>query len=274
MNQQRPPRTDAMFETESPETQEQLDEFERRLKAARPQPAHLDMAVLQRLAASSPADPAVERPADQRSRAASRRQRRMRSRVLVIAGSWACGAAAGALVMFALMNRVAPENALNHDAAHRESSEAGSIAHDAPAHFSEQRLDQREDSSPNSSPFSERKGVPRRRESPIHASRDAEAVDASAAVFTSVLDPLGNMDSNYLQDGPTLQAGTYLKQQAERSMWPFAGTIVKERSLLDDDESGRFESWTESKLPPKPEPAITPRELMREFLEKEPGTIL
>ena len=88
MNHKHKPDNNAMFESESPETHQQLDALEQRLRATRPQPPRLDVVALVREADTQ----TVERRAS------------VVQRSLWIAGSWACGAVIGASVMFILMS--------------------------------------------------------------------------------------------------------------------------------------------------------------------------
>jgi len=255
MNQKHEPLTNAMFEPKSPEALEQLDEIERRLKAARPQPPRLDLAALQRLANDATVDAVVERRTNRKpGRAVARRQRQMRGRMLGIVGSWACGAAVGAIVMFVLMSRGASGPDQNNNVVHIEKETPDSITHDPIAEFSADGEFALQDDSP--------------------AVEKADRRDLSADMLTMLLDPLGNTDSAYLEDGPTLQVGMYLRQHAERSMWPLPRTEVKERSLSNADERGHSEARTKSKPYPEPDSAVTPRELMREFLREASGAVL
>ena len=99
MNPERERSTDPTFEPETPEVRERLDAIERRLKAARPRPPRLDMVALERRAAERPVPAAIDRGG---------RSRRFYRRVAVVAASWACGAIAGALVMYVAMSRSTP----------------------------------------------------------------------------------------------------------------------------------------------------------------------
>jgi len=79
-----------------------LADVERRLKAARPRPAELDTEAIL-LAARSPGQPAaLPEPS------AERRRMGTCGWIVTVAGSWACGAIAGALATFILLSRDAP----------------------------------------------------------------------------------------------------------------------------------------------------------------------
>lgn len=181
MNHQRKSDMDPIRVPESPETSVRLDELERRLKATRPQPPRFDMAALQRLADDAAADEVVERPTDRKSpRVATSRQRRIVGRMLVIAGSWGCGAGVGALVMFLWLSRTSPETEANNDVVQIEQEVPSLIAHD-----------------------------------PIVV-ETAESGDRSAARLTRVFDPLEFSFSPYLTDASTLQVRPYLRRRADR----------------------------------------------------------
>ncbi len=79
-----------------PESNEQMAEVERHLKKARPRPVELDAFELERLAFATPL-----RSEDEKSPS---RRRRYRA-VTLVAGSWVCGVAVGALVMFLAMRQ-------------------------------------------------------------------------------------------------------------------------------------------------------------------------
>ncbi|HUG70212.1 MAG TPA: hypothetical protein VMM76_20855 [Pirellulaceae bacterium] len=176
MNHQRKSDMDPMRVPESPETSERLDELERRLKATRPQPPRLDMAALQQLA-----DEVVERPTDRKSRrVATSRKRRIVGRMLVVAGSWGCGAGVGALVMFVWLSRTSPETESNNDVVQIEQEAPSLIAHD-----------------------------------PMVVETAASG-DRSAPRLTRVFDPLEFTYSPYLTDASTLQVRPNLRRRAER----------------------------------------------------------
>jgi hypothetical protein len=93
MDHKHEPDNSVMFEFESDETNEQLDAFEQRLKATRPQPPQLNAAALMR-----EADEQIVQ-----------RRGSMVQRSLWLVGSWTFGAAIGASVMFVLMSSSSQE---------------------------------------------------------------------------------------------------------------------------------------------------------------------
>ena len=181
MNHQRKSDMAPMRMPESSETSVQLDEIERRLKATRPQPPRLDVAALQRLADDAAADEVVERPTDRKPRrVATSRKRQIVGRMLVVAGSWGCGAGVGALVMFVWLSPTSPETESNNDVVQTEQEAPSLITHD-----------------------------------PIVV-ETVESGDRSAPRLTRVFDPLEFTYSPYLTDASTLQVRPYLRRRAER----------------------------------------------------------
>jgi hypothetical protein len=181
MNQKNKPLTDAMSEPQSPEIVERLDQIEQRLKATRPQPPRFNAAAIQRLADVANEKTFVERPTNRKSRrVATRRRRQIVGRLLVLTGSWLCGAGVGALVMFVLLSRTAPATDVNSEVVHIDHETLSPVAHD-----------------------------------PI-AVKAAEGSVRSAPRFTMSIDPLGVTYSPFLMDGPMLHVRSYLRPDAER----------------------------------------------------------
>ena len=101
---------DPKAERNGPDDLARLDEIERRLKAVRPRPPRLDVAALERRARDTLADSGKEKPTPRVGLSQSRGYARpLARRVALVAGSAACGAVAGALVMFLFMSRTGAE---------------------------------------------------------------------------------------------------------------------------------------------------------------------
>ncbi|MBC8356289.1 MAG: hypothetical protein H8E66_30285 [Planctomycetes bacterium] len=243
MNQKRKHLTNAMLESESPEVLERLDELERRLRATRPQPPRLELASLQQLADDDATVAVVELPADRKSLHA-----------FVIAGSWACGAGVGALVMFVLMSRAAPNTNADNDVVQIQQGVRNSISHDSADNFSTETVPDLPDDSP---------GV-----------AHTELRNRSPSEMIIAFDPLGNTDSTYAESRRILQAGTHLKRTNQHSSWPFERLARKQQTPLNDYEIEPSMPGTESMLDSEPGPPVSRRELMQEFLEQSSDALL
>jgi hypothetical protein len=255
MNREDESPTDPTFEPDAPEARERLDEIERRLKAARPRPPRLDVAALQRLARQAAVDTPVESP----TAVAIRRRppgggRRPYRRIAIISGSWACGAIAGALVMFILTSRAAPSADATNDMARHEAAPPASATRDR-----------------NTAPDADEKVD--RRDGPPPVEK-VETLDADAAALAMILDPFGSEDSACWPEGPALWAGMHLGQYS--GDWSkFAGRAADAAGKpREDDEGWRSEAPKGRKPYPDPAPSITRERLMRELLRETPGVLL
>lgn len=100
------PPNDWDSESDSPEESERLNQIERRLKAARPTPVHLDAAALERIIAASDAPAKWEPETATPGKPAKPVRRRWLGRAAgAIAAIWLCGVVVGSSIMFLIMNR-------------------------------------------------------------------------------------------------------------------------------------------------------------------------
>ena len=170
--QKHKPGNNVMFDSNSPETNQQLDALEQRLRVTRPQPSRLDAAALMR--------EADEQIVQHRTS--------VTQRSLWIAGSWVCGAAIGALVMFVLMSGRPVE------------AERGTAV--------EPRL-----------PTTAWEGhLPEATHSTSPRFANEEARESGGSIPLLALDLLDDSRSGYLADGGTLQVGMYLRRRGGSEM--------------------------------------------------------
>ena len=254
MNQEHVFPTDPMNEPNSPEALKRLEEIERRLKRVRPRPPQLDATALERLAHDAMADTASDRP----SAAAIRREprgrgRRLWRRVAVVAGSWACGASVGAIIMFVLMSPTAP----------RADSTPETVGIEKEPPTSATRSQNMTGDAPRQ--------VGRRDGS--FAAENVDTPEWDAAVLALISDSFGSGISAYWSDGPTLRAGMHLINSAKDSRSVEAVTDAA-RKPRGDNERRRGEMQQGSKPYPDPAPPITREQLMRDLLGKQPGLVL
>ncbi|MHC4398141.1 MAG: hypothetical protein ACYTG0_00505 [Planctomycetota bacterium] len=249
MNPEDESPTGPMFEPESQEALERLDEIERRLKAARPRPPRVDLAALEQLAQETMVDPSVERPAaavvDRRPPTRGRRAYR---RMAVIAGSWTCGAVVGALVTFVLTGRTAPGTDSTSETARLEKPTPA--AHDL-----------------STAPDAERKVD--RRDGPPPAKK-VVVPDVDAAILAMILDQFESADSAYSPEGSMLWAGMHLARNSV-DPGPAGRTTNGAREPGGDDAR-----WRSEAPGPYPEagPAITRERLLNDLLRETPGLVL
>jgi hypothetical protein len=251
MNREDESPTDPTFEPESPEAWERLDGIERRLKAARPRPPRLDVAALERLARQPVADPAVQGPAAGVvfPRPPTRR-RPLYRRIAAVAGSWACGAAVGALVTVILMTRTAPGT--------DSTSETSRIERQTPTPAIDDQ---------NAAPRADHKAD--RRDGPAPAEKvEARDVDAVLAMILN-----GPADSARWPEGRPLRAGMHLIHSAGEPSSADPATDAA-GSPRGDHEGWRSEALKGPKPYPAPAPAITRERLLREVLSETPGVVL
>jgi hypothetical protein len=221
MNHSSKPDNNAMFDSELPETRQHLDALEQRLRATRPQPPRLDVAALM--------PTADEQLVEHRTTVAGR---------LWIAGSWAGGAAIGALVMFVLMSGTTSEAEQDRAV---DSRLAPKVA------------DRDDPGAPQSI-------------SPRFANE--EASETARAISMLTFDLLDEGRSGYFSDGETLQVGMYLMQRTGNARAP------RMHGGFRDVEGKRLESDPISRPHSSPLRPITRQKVIQELLDDPAGAIL
>lgn len=249
MNHEHESLEDPTPDTDSREALERLAEIERQLKKARPRPLRLDVAAIERLARETMMPAAAERPAP----AATRRRwwtggRWPDRRTVAIAGSWACGAAVGALVTFVLMshtvsgtNPTAPPS--------QQSPTSPTRDRDAPATADRET---------------------ERRNEPIAPSLQKTTLDSDAAALAMVIDRFRNEDLASGQEGPTLFAGMHLRDAAAGPSSPGDDMAMEPQT---NDSPPDAAAQKRPRLYPDQAPATTRGRLLHELLQA-PGSIL
>ncbi len=245
MNQKRQHPNDAMFEPESPETTAKLDLFEQRLKATRPAAVQLNAASLQELAQGRAVDAMVDLPPS-----------RTASSAVMIVGSWVCGVTVGAVVMFLLMSTLAPGKTTidKDDVVQSEQEQPKTTTGDSV-----------NDVLPNANP-----NLPDE-STIVTLDRTRKTNEAK---LTMAFDPFVRTDSEYLNDGPTLQAGTHLRRASAAMSWPFAMITDTPETKKVNTELHPFESQSKPIRSPENGPPTSRRELMREFLGDRSEAVL
>jgi len=227
---------------------QRLADIEQRLKVARPRPAELDIEAIVRTARAADQSVALREPPVER--------RRIRSTgwIVAIAGSWACGAIAGALVTLVLLSRVAPPD--------RPADSAAAMDEKLP------KVAEREDGSASDDDTEQppRDDSQRKNEPPWSPS------DSLVAVM--LLDPYGHGEAPYGDEWPTLRAGALARGQG-------ASGASRFRHGTDGAPSGRTHtpdpgSDVRQDVTPHaaPVPSITQEQLLRELLGTRPDSVL
>ncbi len=224
MNREHLSPNDPMFEPETPEVSQQRDEIERRLKATRPRPTRLDALALEQLAG----EPIVDTPICPRPY----------GHITAIAGSWACGAVVGALVMFVLLNASEPET--------DSPQESVRIEKEPPV--------------PPTPPEQNAASIVEEDPSPPE---QFDPLGIDSAILAMTLDRFGSADSPYLSEGPTLRAGMYRIRDTEDR------TANAMREVRTERPPRRYETPR-----PDPEPPVTRQRLMRDLLGESPEFVL
>jgi len=228
MNREHEFVNDPMFEPETPEVSERLDRIEQRLKATRPQPPRLDALVLERLA-SEPVVGVAARPI-------------VSVRMATIAGSWACGALVGALVMFLLLNPAVSKTDPTQEAVRIEKEPPV-----PPPPIVEEEAPQTEEPPPP---------------------KQIDRVEMDSTVLALTLGRFGIADSPYLKEGPTLRAGMLRTGNA------VGRAANATREVRPRESSLRVEASTDTNRAADPAPPTTRRQLMRDLLGKSPEFVL
>jgi hypothetical protein len=270
---------------------QRLAEIEQRLKTARPRPAELDIDAIVRSAraadqpvvlpesASSSSYDGPPRPSKQEDSgestgseahrtAESRVSRDLKTRsepavergtrsyrwIIAIAGSWACGAIAGALVTFMLLSRGAPaeESSDGMTAVNErtpevvESSEKESTDDDAEQPAREESL---------------------RKNAPLWSPSDS-------LVAVMLLDPYGRGVAPYGDGGPTLRAGDFARRQDGLGSW----RLWHRTSAMPQDWSHTPDPGADARQDTTPAstraPSITQEQLLHELLGTRPDSVL
>lgn len=208
---------------------ERLVEVERQLKKARPRPIELDAIALERAARPATLPKKFEQ--------STSRRRRYRS-VVAVAGSWACGAVVGAIVMFLLMSQTVPGG----DSETRRADVEQGIAEPVPTFASAEGT--------------EETTAPTER-------RDRIGLDAAVLALSSSSPADGY--SAYRQDGSAFRAGMHLSRFAsEQLATTYAAPMDDEDVPLEIIEDG----------PSDPARTITREQLLRDLLADPSGFVL
>ena len=227
---------------------QRLADIEQRLKAARPRPAELDIETIVRTAQVVDQSVALREPPVERRGIRSYRW------TIAIAGSWACGAIAGALVTFFLLNRVAPPD--------RPTDSTAAMDEKLPKTV-EQEVGIASEDDTKRSP---RDDSPRQNVPPWSPS------DSLVAVM--LLDTVGQGVAPYGAEWPTLRAGALACGQRASGDSRFrhgADGAPSGRTHTPDPDSDARQDMTPRAAPV---PSITQEQLLRELLGTRPDSVL
>ncbi|MBC8868867.1 MAG: hypothetical protein H8E44_05590 [Planctomycetes bacterium] len=248
MNQDHPSSEDhGQFRDDGVDPQ-RLADVEQRLKAARPRPAELDIEAIVRTAHAADQTVALREPPVERRGIRSYRW------TIAIAGSWACGAIAGALVTFILLSRVVPPE--------RPTDRSTAMDEELP-----RVVEPREKNAPDDdSEQRPRDDSPRKNVPPWSPS------DSLVAVM--LLDTVGHGVAPYGDEWPTLRAGALARGQGASGASRFRhGTNAAQPNRTHTPDPG---SDIRQDMTPRaaPAPSITQEQLLRELLGTRPDSVL
>lgn len=227
---------------------QRLVEIEHRLKAARPRPAELDVEAIVHSARTR------DQPVMLREPPIERRGTRAYGWAIAIAGSWACGAIAGALVTCLLLSRSAPP----------EDATAGMTAvKDGMSKVVESSEEETTDDEPERPP---------RDEAPQENAPRWSPSDSLVAVM--LLDPYGRGVAPYGDGVPTLRAGDFARSQdgpGPWRLWHRTNVVPQDGEYTPDAGGDAVEGMAPDPAPASP---ITQEELLQELLGSRPDSVL
>ena len=227
---------------------QRLAKIAQRLKCARPRPPELDVEAIMR--AADTVDQSVVLP----QRSTDQRDRRSYGWIGTIAGAWACGAIAGALLTFILLSQSAsPESSTDETTAQNEPlpkvTEPG--REDAPDGDVQQA---RSDDSP-----------------PKH---ESPWTPAESEISVALLDPYIYWTAPYGDGQPTLRAGAMVRSRAASGGSRFSySTDTFPQDLADTSETGGDVPYDVAPGS-DPDPPITREQLLQELLGTRPDSVL
>lgn len=247
MNQDHPSPEDREPFADDGADPQRLAEIEQRLKAARPRPAELDIEAIVRSAHTEDQTVVLPEPPMER------RGIRAYGWTIAIAGSWACGAIAGALVTFLLLSRGAPSEKASDGmtAVNEEVSKVVQPSEEASDEESEQ---------------------PARAESPRKNTPRWSPSDSLVAVM--LLDPYGRGAAPYGDGVPTLRAGDFARSQdgpGTSRLWHQANAMPQDGEYAPDPGGDAVRDMAPGSAPASP---ITQEELLKELLGTRPDSVL
>jgi hypothetical protein len=254
MNEEHPSPDDRMREPEpADQAEEQLAGIERHLRRARPRPPRLDAALVEQLAGTA-ADEAATRPR------VALRSGRGRG-VAVLAGTWTCGAVAGALAMFLVIGGEGP----------RRERPTQTVQHETQAHAPE-AVD--EHAAPVADREIEPAGEPERTERPARPSSPGRVADRNGAAWAMGFEPFGGGRSPRWPDDFTLRAGMHLGHLAAEAA--MASPLRADTSPRRGGEQTPAPAAGPLTLPddPIPHAATTRERLLEELLREMSGLTL
>jgi len=248
MNQDHPSPEDCEPFADDGADPQRLAEIEQRLKAAQPRPAGLDIEAIVRAVRT------VDEPVMLPEPPVERGGIRAYGWTIAIAGSWACGAIAGALVTFLLLSRGAPSE---------KASDGMTAANDGMSKVvesSEKKATEDE---------SER---PPRDDAPQENAPRWSPSDSLVAVM--LLDPYGGGGAPYGDGGPTLRAGDFARSQegpGSSRLWHRTSSVPQDGEYTPYPGGDGVEGMAPGSAPASP---ITQEELLKELLGTRPDSVL
>jgi hypothetical protein len=230
---------------------EPLNQIERRLKLAKPQPPKLDAVALERIAGSLLVGSAGAKPASQTAvRLPEDRRRRPSRSWVTIASACTCGAIAGSVAtMLIMMSRIGS----NGDPIGPAVQNEGRLS--PPTAGAEVSL--------AVAPPLERRGSP--------ALRGATQVDKDAPVLAMLVDPSGSGRWRHGIESSTLRAGMHLAKDATAASDILSSATPTAVQAPPDDGSPRA---TKSEVVPSVSPEITREQILDDLLREMSGAVL
>jgi len=220
-------------------------EVEQRLKAARPRPAALDIEAIVRSA-----DQTVMLPEP----SVGRRGIRSYGWTIAIAGSWACGAIAGALMTFLLLSRGAPSE---------KASDEMTVVNEGVPKVVESHEKEPSDHDSEQPPRDESP----RKNAPLWSPSDS-------LVASMLFDTVGRGVAAYGDEWPTLRAGDFARSQdasGSSRVRHHTSTMPQDRAHTPDPGGDTRQDMTPDFAPT---PSITQEQLLKELLGTRPASVL
>jgi hypothetical protein len=247
MNPNHPSPDDPGQRTDAAVDLQQLAKIEQQLRRMQPRPPELDVEAI--VCAARTVDQPVllaERPSQQHGT-------QTHSWVGVIAGSWACGAMAGALVTFVLLSRGAPPETsahvtttLSEELPQVAETETGAVEN------ADAKLTGQDDSPQSDPPWSR----------------------TESRIFAMLLDPYSSDGSPYAEGWRPLRVGAIAFRQAPEGAWGFRPVTDARPQNWVDTPAPSSDAQQDMTTHPAPARITTREELLRELLGAKPESVL
>lgn len=262
MNQELESRAEREPETWSAAEREPLGEIEQRLKRIRPRAAVVEVAAIEQAAFANSAEPASRTAASVANCRRTGPRRRSFRFASALAGSWICGAVAGALGMFLLVEHSLPDSSVLDSPAQHAATSPETEWEPAPA--AEREL-------------AEGPAIPEIQGGPsIEAARPRVSTPHQETIVARIASPFGGSNFGGWLAGPPLRVGMHLTRYAGDAGEPpphAAGPTEPEADERQDREA-TTDAKTDAKSGFVPRTESTRERLLEELLDVTSGAVV